>query len=289
MNDMMKQNETCAMSVVIVSYRNYKVLQDCLKSIVKFNDLQDGLEVIVVEQSPEGDLYSRLRSDFPWVRAIRNENRGFGAGNNVGVRAASGKYLLLLNPDTILVEPVFRFAVDQFEHNANLGLFGVRLLNENGERNQSFYFRKPYGILRGSLLYRFCDARDKFMPHAMYITGADMFVRSDAFVKVGGFDERMFLYFEETYLCTRLNEAGYRIGYCPQRQIVHLEGQSTISVDVFRRRLDSLEVLCGDFGWDFPSMLRGMRRDREIKKLFGSRPDERAREISEIDKRLGSK
>lgn len=278
----------CLLSVVIVSYNNYGVLRDCLDSIRTHNDIGAALEVIVVEQSPKCDIYSALIKDYPWVNVMRNQNCGFGAGNNAGARVAKGKYLLLLNPDTVLLEPVFQFAVDKFEENATLGIFGVRLVNLAGERNQSFYFRKPYGLIRCALLWRLCDRFDIFLPNAMYITGADLFVRSDAFTKIGGFDERMFMYFEETYLCTRLNRLGLTVGYFPNKKIVHIEGQSSVSSEVFSRRLDSLAVLCRDLERDYSFILNKMKRDRQIKIWLGSDRDVRSAEITLIDQRLDS-
>ena len=274
------------LSVVIVSYKNYGVLSNCLDSIQKFNDIGDALEVIVVEQTPESDLYARLCREYPWVVAVRRENKGFGAGNNAGAAIAHGRYLLFLNPDTVLLEPVFRFSIARFEENPKLGLFGVRLVDSSGNRNQSFYFRKPYGILRGSILWRICDRFDLFIPNAMYITGADMFVRANAFQQIGFFDERMFMYFEETYLCEKLEHAGMSIGYFSDRRIVHLEGKTGGNVAKFCRQLDSLEVLCGDLGYDFSRVMRKMALDRKIKAMLGSDKETRRREVVEIERRL---
>lgn len=275
-------------SVVIVSYNNYNVLRKCLDSISEYNDIGDSLEVIVVEQSPGYEIYDALVSDYSWVKALRNANNGFGAGNNAGFMASKGKYLLFLNPDTVLLEPVFQFAVNRFETDEGLGLFGVRLLDSEGNRNQSFYFRKPYGLFRCGLAWRLCDRFDFFFQKRMYITGADLFIRSNIFNEVGGFDERMFMYFEETYLCEKINRLGYAVRYYPNKKIVHLEGQSSVSNEVFGRRLDSLEVLCSDFGWNYLAILRKMKRDRQIKLLLGSGRDVRRSEICQIDHRLDS-
>mgnify|MGYP000944876747 CR=1 FL=1 len=268
------------LSIIIVSYNNYDILKECLASIKEFNDIGSTLEVIVVEQSPEENIYRKLLSDFSWVTTIRRENNGFGAGNNAGSRVAHGRFLLFLNPDTILIEPVFGFAIKCFESDSRLGMFGVRLVNRDGDRNQSFYFRKPYGLLRGSVLYRICDRFSLFIPNAMYITGADMFVRTKAFTETGGFDERMFMYFEETYLCDKLNNLGYYIAFYPEKRIVHLEGATSAAVNILQRRLDSLKYLCQEKKWSYSSVLKFMRRDRVMKSLLGS---DRSAEIALID------
>lgn len=270
------------LSVIIVSYENLEVLRACLGSIEKFNDIGDELEVVVVEQSSTDAVYEAVRAEYPWVVAVRNENRGFGAGNNAGARVATGELLLFLNPDTCLVEPVFGFALARFEENPKLGLFGLRLIDACGGRNRSFHFRKPYGLLR-ALVWRLCDRFDVFVPRSMYIAGADMFVPAAAFHNVGGFNEGMFMYFEETYLCERLDELGLCIAYFPQKRIVHLEGRSSCGTNVLARQLDSLQVLCSSTRLDYGRILLGMRRDRAIKALFPGRGDLCREEMAQID------
>lgn len=274
-----------ALSVIIVSYENMEVLSDCLNSIARFNDIGDEAEVIVVEQSRSEGIYQRLISDYPWVKTIRNKNRGFGAGNNAGAGVANGKLLLFLNPDTILIEPVFRYAVDIYKNNPMLGMFGFRLLDSIGGKNKSFHFRKPYGIAR-SIIWRMCDAFDIYLPQSMYIAGADMFVPAAAFQAAGGFNESMFMYFEETYLCVRLNSIGYRTRYFPQKHIIHLEGRSSSTVNTLKRQIESLRVLYGGNKKEFGDCLRKMRRDRRVKSFFQKRRLFCLREIELIESQL---
>lgn len=280
-----EDTEDKQLSVVIVSYENLAVLRGCLDSISKFNDIGDALEVIVVEQSRSDEIYNALVDDYPWVVALRNENKGFGAGNNAGARAAHGGLLLFLNPDTVLVEPVFSFALSVSVDDSCLGMFGVRLVDAKGGRNRSFHFRKPYGLAR-ALAWRFFDRLDVFLPKSMYIAGADMFVPADAFRKTGGFDEGMFMYFEETYLCERLNGLGYTVGYFPSKKIVHLEGRSSGGISVLSKQLDSLERLCSSTGKDYVSTLVLMRRDRRFKRLFPGCRSAYTNEMVQIDARL---
>ncbi len=214
------------LSVVIVSYNNRDVITDCLDSIREHNDIGSALEVIVVEQSPSDEIYTYLNEQYPDVLTLRAENRGFGAGNNRGVSAAHGKYLLLLNPDTIITSPLFAFACDAFARDEKLGLFGVKLLNADRTDGSSFENLIPFGFLRKARMKLF-GLLDWFLPCVMYIQGADMFVRRDLFLSVSGFDEDIFMYCEETDLCTRVRRAGYRIGYFPDHQIVHLQGACT--------------------------------------------------------------
>ena len=264
----MKTSTGILLSIVIVSYRNEKVLRDCLESVQKQNDIGESLEVIVVEQSPENTIYNNLLSEHPEVMVLRNENKGFGAGNNCGAGCARGKYLLFLNPDTILVEPVFKYALQQFERYPKVGLFGVRLVSKDGNNNKSFHFRKPYGLTR-LVLWRFFDKTNIFLPDKMYIAGADLFVRRDAFKMVGCFDEAMFMYYEETDLCDRLNQSGFDIAFFPEKKIVHLEGRSSVGENVFRQQLDSLKHYCLKNSKSYTDYLKHMYRDRRMKMIFG--------------------
>lgn len=282
------QQKDVLLSVIIVSFKNREVIDACLQSIEKNNDIGEALEVIVVEQSPDDALYNYLIKEYRWVTTVKNENKGFGAGNNVGAVLARGKYLLFLNPDTILIEPVFGFALDAFENNKQLGMFGVRLLDKCGNKNRSFHFRKPYGLWR-ALLWHICDRFDFFLRNAMYIAGADMFMPASAFRDIGGFDQEMFMYFEETDLCNRLNANGYRIAYYPDKSIIHLEGQSSANVNSLSRQLDSLSVLCKKNGLSYINYLKRMELDRRLKQILGfGNQNELLDEISLIRNRVAS-
>lgn len=237
------EKDVISLSVIIVSYKNQGILDDCLRSIQQYNDIGDALEVIVVEQSPSDAIFNYLVEKYAWVHVIRNDNNGFGAGNNIGVDNARGKYFLFLNPDTILVESVFSFAIKKFEGNNKLGLFGLRLIDANGAKNRSFHFKKPYGLFR-LLCWRICDALDLYLAKSMYICGADMFIRADVFRLAGLFDERIFMYYEETDLAYRIEELGFSTAFYKEKQIVHLEGKSSQTVSITARQLESLKLLC---------------------------------------------
>ena len=104
------------LSVIIVSYNGSDILYDCLKSIEKYNDLGEELEVIVSDNSPDTKVVEMVRKNFPTVIAVHNEkNGGFGYGNNRGAEISEGQFLLFLNPDTILIEPIFKYCVEKFE------------------------------------------------------------------------------------------------------------------------------------------------------------------------------
>lgn len=263
----MTQSTSVRLSVVIVNFFSLPDLRGCLQSIKRHNDIGDALEVVVVEQSDGAAEAPQICREFPWVKLIVRPNRGFGAGNNAGAQNASGEILLFLNPDTLLVQPVFKQALWRFQSDANLGLFGLRLQTRDGTRAQSFYFLNPLGIFRGRI-WRLLDRFDIFLSSSMYITGADLFVRRTAFETVGGFDERMFLYHEEADLCSRLRQHHFQIAYVPEFRLTHLEGTSTKSDKVFKYRVDSYVLLAEKMGWNVRRQLKKWGRQLFVRSVL---------------------
>lgn len=213
------------LSVIIVTYQVIDIVRDCLDSIKKFNDIGDELEVIVSDNSEDNTLADTIRAEYDWVKVIKNENKGFGAGNNRGYEISSGKYLLFLNPDTILVEPVFQFAVDKFENDEDLALFGVQLIGKNNERKYSFFGLDRYAILP-AIWVRWCQLTEHYADGKMFIGGAVLFVRREAFVQAGLFDENIFMYKEEPDLIKRIKlySSAKKTAFFKQKKIIHLEG-----------------------------------------------------------------
>jgi len=257
------------LSIVIVSYNNPEVLRDCLDSVYAMNDLGEDLQVIVVEQSPGEEIYRFVLEHYPAVDAVRAENRGFGAGNNRGAEIAKHDYLLFLNPDTLLTEPIGVFAVKKFAENPKLGLFGVQLLDADGREAGGYQCIIPYG-LRAKIRYHAARRSGGFSQEHMYIEGADMFVRKTAFERAGRFDEAVFMYGEEMDLCLRIRKLGYETAFDGSRRIVHLQG--ACSPDrygaVYGRQMDSFEYMCGKHGLPYNKILKAEYFSQQIKMLL---------------------
>ncbi len=259
----------CELSIVIVSYNNLPVLINCLDSVIHMNDIQEKLEIIVVEQSPTSEIYVYIGKNYPHIKLIRTENKGFGAGNNRGVEVAKGKYLLFLNPDTVLLEPIAKYAVEMFKSNSMLGLFGVRLLDEKHNETKSYGMRVPFGFM-SKIQYKFFEIFDFFNENMMYIQGADMFVRKAVFDEVGGFDESFFMYGEEADLCQRIRNAGFRIQFDKSKKILHLQGEC--SPDNFgityQRQLVSFKKYCDKFDVNYMDYLNAEERVQKLKMFL---------------------
>jgi len=238
-------------SVIIVSYKRLDILIDCLDSLYKYNDIGDKLEIIVVDNSPEDDIYNYVKNNYNDVIILKSENKGFGAGNNLGAKIARGKYLLFLNPDTILIEPIFQFAIQNFEQNNNLALFGIKLLDKNLKRNCSFYFIDEDSFFHAMLIKLF-RTMDFFIDGKMCITGADIFIRKKVFLDIGMFDENIFMYGEEADLTRRIKASNYKTKYFKDKSLIHLGGGTgTDKSFAIREGLRSTKYYCQKYNIDF--------------------------------------
>lgn len=262
------------LSVIIVSYNNVRLLRNCLDSVFKFNDIGDGLEVIVSDNSPDDALYNEIKNDYAQVRIIKNENKGFGYGNNRGYELSEGEYLLFLNPDTVLIEPVFGFAAERFDQDKELALFGVSLVSSELKRNDSFFLMDRYGIA-AFISYKFHKFFNLFCDNKMFITGADLFVRRQSFEEAGKFDENIFMYKEESDLIKRikLRATAKKTAYFKQKRIIHLEGGTEKlgkdkAIVMAKRLMDTDIYYCKKWNYDLNKLLKARIRLAGMKKLI---------------------
>lgn len=263
------------LSVIIVGYKNEKITLDCIESIYSNNDIGEKLEVILVDNSPEHNVYGVVSEKYSDVICVKNFNNGFGGGNNVGARLARGKYLLFLNPDTIVIEPIFKYALQQFHKYPKIGMFGVKLVSPNFKNNLSFYLINSGGLI-WSVVTKIINFLDLYIDGYMYVAGADMFVRKDDFFNCGQFDEKIFMYYEEPDLTLRLHKIGKKTAYFKDRKIIHLEGGTSDDNELaLRRRLDSALYFNNKIGRSafkmFKRELRFFKLKKCIKTLAGSK------------------
>lgn len=274
-------DEDKQLTIVIVAFKSNGVVAECLSSIEKHNDIGDTLEVIVVDNHPVEDAaFATIANRFPWARTICNPaNGGFGQGNNLGAQIANGKYILFLNPDTVLVEPVFAYAVQQFAADPRLAMFGMLLYDPKGKIcNNSFGIMPERKRLLPSLawlpLIKYCA----ITPQHIFPLGADLFVRKKIFDEAGRFDERMFMCYEEPDLVRRL-PVGSRVKIF-NRKIIHLEGHTTESEGIERRikwAMDSERYYFRKHGLDYRKYsiyaLATLRLKKFAKFLLGRIPN----------------
>lgn len=257
----MCSKKTIKVSIIIVAYKNQNLVEDCLTSIYQFNDIEDSLEVIVVDNSPDDQrLDDSLKLKFPDIKLIKNENFGFGQGNNVGVKESIGKYLFFLNPDTMLIEPLLYYAYNKMERDSSIAILGFQLVDINGKKNHSFFPIISIGVF-GTVIYKAMIFLGLYFEPLMFISGANMFMPRDVFYDIGMFDENIFMYGEEQDLTHRIHNIGKKTSFCRSKKIIHLEGGTSGDSEVaLRRRIDSVEYYCKKHNKSFKSYL-----DKEIK------------------------
>ena len=163
-------------------------------------------------------------------------NIGFGKGNNLGAKYAKGKYLFCLNPDTILLNNAIAILFRYMEATSQTGVCGGNLYTKNMKPTHSFEMISPSITSEAIVLFSpfnksgaNCDFNHTNEPVSVaFIVGADLFIRTNLYNEIGGFDEDFFMYFEETYLCYQVKKRGYDVVSMPQAHIIHLVGKSFI-------------------------------------------------------------
>jgi N-acetylglucosaminyl-diphospho-decaprenol L-rhamnosyltransferase len=243
------------LSIIIVNYNVKYFLEQCLCSVeaaLRTEGLveipgnspdEDGVEIFVVDNGSRDGSAEWLPSRFPAVQLIINkENRGFAAANNQALAKANGKYILFLNPDTILPEDYFSICISFMGSTPGCGAIGARMVDGGGhflkESRRGFptpwvAFCKLSGLTavfpRSRLFagYYLGHLPEEQTHPAPILSGACMFVRKLALDKTGGFDERFFMYAEDIDLSHRIGQAGYVNYYMATTTILHFKGEST--------------------------------------------------------------
>jgi hypothetical protein len=191
-------------------------------------------EVIVVDNASSDDSEPYIKEHFPQVRFIRSEeNLGFGRANNLGAKYATGKYLFLLNSDTLLENDAISLFFQYMEKHGEselVGAIGCNLLDDKGEITHSYdCFLSPKSEI--SYLWKKLNKKQTYQLSVQekdpdYITGADLFICHSLYKRLQGFDPHFFMYCEETDLQFRMAEMGWKRRIIMGPRIVHLEGGS---------------------------------------------------------------
>jgi len=225
------------LSIIIVNYNMTAHLKRCVESIYKFTK-GVRFEVIVVDNNSTDKGFLNLADVFSNLKIFfRDENSGFGSGCNYGARFSNGKYILIMNPDIVLIDNSIKKMLDFIETHPDVGIIGSLLLNENTEYQIS-YSRFPtilsivcdltgmWRLKTKKISTNLSNMASDFI-ESDWITGACMLVRKDLYEETGGFDERFFMYEEDVDLCYRIKKAGWKVGCFTGTSIIHNEGSSS--------------------------------------------------------------
>jgi GT2 family glycosyltransferase len=246
-------------SILIVNYNVKDYLRQCLLSIAR-SKTHYRVEVVVVDNNSIDASVEELQPQFTWVKWIAlDENLGFGRGNNVGLAYCTGRYVLFLNPDTILGEDTISTMVDYLDASPSVGLAGCKVLNADGSFQLACRrgfpspwasFCKLFGLqalfpksrlfAQYNLTYL---SEDETYPVDALI-GAFMIGPRDLILSVGGFDPAYFMYGEDLDLCFRIQHLGYTIQYVHTTTIIHFKGESTrrSSMDEVKEFYRAMEI-----------------------------------------------
>ena len=224
------------LSVIIINWNTKKLLDQCLSSVFKHTkDLK--FEVIVVDNNSQDSSQALVEKKFPKTKLILNkDNLGFTKANNQGIKVAKGKYILLLNSDTYLIENSFKKIIKRAQKLKNLGALGPQLLNDDKSIQQSvgFFPNLPQVFFWMTFIDDFAGGQHLKPYHvdhnAFYkkdrevdwVTAAAILVPRTVIKKVGKLDENIFMYGEETEWCYRIKKAGFKVYFSPTAKIIHI-------------------------------------------------------------------
>jgi hypothetical protein len=230
------------LSIVIVNYNTEKLLKGCLESVYAGAN-GTPFDVWVVDNNSRDDSVTMVKSQFPTVKVIENRvNVGFSKANNMVISRSLSDYILLLNPDTLVVGDAIDRVMKFMDEHPNVGIAGCKVLNKDGTlqlacrrtiptpkvaffrlTGLSKLFPASKVMARYNLTYE--DAEKTQEVDA--VSGAFLMIRREAVNAIGLLDERFFMYGEELDWCLRAKRAGWAVMYYPAAEIVHYKGEST--------------------------------------------------------------
>ena len=234
-------------SIIIVSWNTRDILRDCLNSVYAQTEKVD-FEIIIIDNASSDGSVEMVRQEFPKVTLIANKNnRGFASANNQGMNVAHGRYTLLLNSDTIVLDGAIEKTVLHADQEPDVGVIGCQALWPDGKRqNTCFRFPTLKLVMLGAFLF-FREAKpfqraflhpDRYLNRDFgqtndvdVVAGCYFLVRREVIEQVGVFDEDFFMYGEEAEWCQRAAKRGWRIQYFPGAKIIHIYGASSSQVE----------------------------------------------------------
>jgi N-acetylglucosaminyl-diphospho-decaprenol L-rhamnosyltransferase len=234
------------LSIVILNWNTVDLVKDCLQSVD--DNVALDYEVIVVDNGSIDGSVAMVEEHFSHHQLIvLPENLGFSAGNNVALAVARGRYILLLNPDTVVLPHALQPLIDFMEDHPRAGIVGPTLWNPDGSLQHS---TTPFPTLwneflrftmlhRSLLKSRRATARQN-EPHSVdAVSGAALLIRRACYEEIGPLDSRFFMFYEDTDWCKRAREADWEIYFVPSPGIVHIRAAASSRFARTRTLLDS--------------------------------------------------
>lgn len=230
------------LSIIIVNYNTERLLKSCLESVYAGAN-GTPMDVWVVDNNSRDKSVPMVKSLFPMVQVIQNRaNVGFSRANNIVISQSRSDYILLLNPDTLVIGDAIERVLRFMEKHPEVGIAGCKVLNRDGTLQLAcrrsiptpkVAFCRLIGLSRlfpqsPTMAQYNMTYEDPDRTHEVdAVSGAFLMIRKKAVADIGLLDERFFLYGEELDWCLRAKRAGWAVAYYPAAQIVHYKGEST--------------------------------------------------------------
>lgn len=244
MNQRKSANKRVTFSIIIVNYNLSQDVDNCIYSVIdKFQKSE--YEIIVVDNKSTDKKFHLLTNKYQSnekIKFIENtENNGFGAGNNLGVKNATGQFLYFLNPDTIITDNFLPSVEEIFNGNKKIAVIGTIIKNDDFILEHSAGYFPSYVSYLFDLFYLKLKIEKYLISKRLekdriinvdWVSGASFFIRKSVFNSVGGFDERFFMYSEEIDLCKRIKQNGFEI-VLDSNSIVNHKGSTSSKKDYY--------------------------------------------------------
>ena len=236
------------LSVIILNYNVRYFLELCVISVLKAIKNLDA-EIIVIDNNSSDGSCEMMRKRFPGIKLIENkENYGFPKGNNIGVTAAKGKYICILNPDTVVAEDTFEKILKSKIWSKKTGIVGCKLIDGTGKflpeskrgvPNPFVAFTKIFGLYKISNFFGKYYAQhlsENQSGKVDILVGAFMVMERNLYQEIGGFDEKCFMYSDDIDLSYMVTQKGYFNYYLHETSVIHYKGESTIKDGTYMKR-----------------------------------------------------
>lgn len=219
------------LSFIILNYKSRDYLETCIASVFEKITNKIKFEIIIVNNDEEKIKIENLYRNSKNIKILEiNKNIGFAKANNRGVKISTGKYICFINPDASIISDNIQDIIDEFENDLSVGIIGPKILKEGvvqkwsvgSDLNVAEILKGKVGFAKSGELWNSL-AKIK----VDWVSGVSMFIKKEDFIKVGGFDENFFLYYEDLDLCKRIKKLNKKVIYFPLFKVKHLEGKSS--------------------------------------------------------------
>ena len=223
------------LSIIIVNYNTANITLDCLRSIEKY-PFSHSFEVILVDNNSQDgskEIFSKFKTKkFKFKYIYRNNNLGFSKANNIGIKNSQGEFVLLLNSDTEVIKNSLDMFLSQAQKLNNAGVVGCKLLNSDKSIQESVFNLPSVGRSISQYIFKSNEDLNKYYPKTNLpkevesVVGAAFLITPQALKKLGGLDEKYFMYFEDLDYCRKARASGFKVYYLPEVKIIHHHGAS---------------------------------------------------------------